>query len=53
VPDPELGKVSEEAEDLKKPQNYGYHYHGIQDPFDLTLHGNEAVDKPKQHTYYA
>jgi hypothetical protein len=46
MPDTELGKVLEKTEYLQEPENDDNHHNAIQNPFDLTLHWDKAVDKP-------
>src|SRR5580692_5704127 len=48
--DAELGQVTKQSEYLQEPQNHGDHYNAVQDSLDLTLHGNEAVNQPHQHS---
>jgi hypothetical protein len=50
--DAELGDVTEQSEYLQEPQNHGDHYNAVQDSLDLTLHGNETVNQPHQHSDY-
>jgi hypothetical protein len=46
MPDTELRQILEKAKQLHKPKNYGNHYKGIKNAFDLILHGNVAVYQP-------
>jgi hypothetical protein len=36
------------SENVKQPQDHGYHHHGIQDRFDRSSHGDERIDQPEQ-----
>jgi len=42
-----------QSEDVDEPYNEHDYDNAVQDSFDLTLHGNEAIDQPKQHADYA
>lgn len=44
--DLELSEIAEEPEYLQKPNAHGNYNNAIQDSFDLSLHGDEAVDEP-------
>jgi hypothetical protein len=46
--DAELSEVVQQSEYLQQPDNDCNHYNSIENSLDLTLHGNEAVYKPKQ-----
>jgi hypothetical protein len=50
--DSELRDIVHEPIDLEKPNDHGNDYHGIEDSLDLSLHRNEAVDKPQQNANY-
>jgi hypothetical protein len=43
----------EEPKRVDEPYHEHNHDNAIQDSLDLTLHGDEAIDQPKQHAYYA
>jgi len=47
--DTEFGKVPEESKYLQEPENDYNHHYTVQYPLDLALHGDEAVDQPKEH----
>jgi hypothetical protein len=49
----ELGKVVKQSKDVYEPDNEHNHHNAIQNSLDLALHGNEAIDQPKQHAYNA
>jgi hypothetical protein len=34
----------EQSKDVHEPDNEHNHHNSVQDSFDLTLHGNEAID---------
>jgi len=46
MPHTVLGEVPKHPEDLQEPQNHGNHYDAVEDSFDLSLHGDEAVNQP-------
>jgi len=46
LPYAELGKVVKQSKDVHEPYHEHNHHNSIQDSFDLTLHGNEAIDQP-------
>jgi hypothetical protein len=41
-----LGYVVEQSKDVQEPHNDYNHNNGVQDAFDLTLHGDETVYEP-------
>lgn len=41
--------IAYQPEDFEKPDNNDDHDHDIQDGFDLMIHGNVGVDKPKKN----
>jgi hypothetical protein len=51
-PNVDVGKRMKKPRDVQEPHNHGDHDDGIQNRFNLSLHWNEAVDQPKQNTYY-
>jgi hypothetical protein len=51
--DTKLRYVADEPEYLQEPNDYGDDYNGIEDSFDLPLHGDKAVDKPHQNANYS
>jgi hypothetical protein len=48
MPYTELGEITEESENLQKPQNHCDDDDGVHDPFDLVLHGDIAINQPQQ-----
>ena len=44
LPDTELGKVVEQSKDLDEPYDEYNHHNAVQDPFNLSLHGDKAID---------
>jgi hypothetical protein len=44
--DAELREIVEEPKDLQKPKDYGNYDNTVEDSFDLSLHGDKAVDEP-------
>jgi hypothetical protein len=44
-----VGDVGEQPEYFQKPDNDDDYNHDIQDGFDLMIHGNVCVDKPKKN----
>jgi hypothetical protein len=51
ISDTELREIPKEAEDFQKPQNDGDYDYGVQDAFNLSLHGDEAIHQPQQNSY--
>jgi hypothetical protein len=51
VPNAVPAKGVEEPEQVAYPKRHDDDHHDIQYGLDRRLHGNEAVDQPKQHTY--
>jgi len=49
---PDVAQVVEYSEDVEQPQDYNYHHHDVEDPFDLPIHGDVAVDEPEQDSDY-
>ena len=49
-PDLELRDIVEETEYIHKPQNHDNDDNRVENAFDGPLHGNEAVDQPKQNS---
>jgi hypothetical protein len=49
----ELGKVVKQPKDVDEPYDEHDHHNAVQDPLDLTLHGDEAIDQPEQYAYNA
>jgi len=39
-------QVMKKPKYLKKPNDNNNHHHNVEDPFDLTIHGDECIDKP-------
>jgi hypothetical protein len=44
--DVKLREIVEEPKYLQKPNDHCDYYNCVEDSFDLTLHGDKAVDKP-------
>jgi len=42
-----------QSEDVDEPYHKYDYNDAVQNSLDLTLHGDKAVDQPKQHAYYA
>jgi hypothetical protein len=43
-------KISEQAENLEKPDNKNNHNHNVEDVFDLAIHRDVRIHKPEQDT---
>jgi hypothetical protein len=39
-------QVMKKSKYLEKPNDNNYHNHNVEDPFDLTIHGDECIHKP-------
>ena len=48
--DSDVWQITQDPEHVQQPEHHAYNYYGIQNRFDCSLHRNEAVHQPKQHT---
>lgn len=51
VSDAEVFEVVKHTIEIRDPQNQNDDYQAVQDRFDLSLHRNKSVDKPKHKSY--
>jgi hypothetical protein len=49
-PQVERGETAENSKYLEEPQNHSNDNQGIQNRFNGSRHGNEAIDEPEKHT---
>jgi hypothetical protein len=47
-PNVDMGEGVEKSENIQQPKHDGDDHHCIQDGFNRSLHGDEAVDQPEQ-----
>jgi hypothetical protein len=46
------GKGIKESKNIQDPQNHGNDHDAVQDRFDGSLHGNEAIHQPQEDTHH-
>jgi len=46
-----IRQVAENTKYLKKPNDKENHNNKVEDCFDLVIHGDERIDKPKKNTH--
>lgn len=46
-----MGQVGEEPEDVEDPENYNDNDDRVENGFNRSLHGNEAVDEPEYDSH--
>jgi hypothetical protein len=50
--DVNIGKVMKQPENIQEPQDDGDDYDAVQDGFDRSLHGDEAIHQPQENTHH-
>jgi hypothetical protein len=43
-----VAESAQQSKDIEQPEDDYHYHHDIEDPFDLTIHGDVVVDEPQQ-----
>ena len=47
----DIHQVAKKSKDFEKPYDKNNHNNNVEDVFDVSIHWNVCVDKPKKNTY--